>query len=41
MVDCIPHINERDREATRQYVEECFSARFMAENYVKIYSKII
>src|SRR5213075_1295384 len=37
MVRFIPRIDEIDRDATRAYVERNFSARVMAEKYVKIY----
>ncbi|HLJ33341.1 MAG TPA: glycosyltransferase family 4 protein [Ktedonobacteraceae bacterium] len=41
MVRFIPRINEIDREATRQYVENHFSSRVMAEKYLKVYNKVI
>ena len=41
MVRFIPRIDEIDRDATRAHVERNFSARVMAEKYVKIYKKVI
>lgn len=41
MAHLIPRIDEIDRNATRQYVADHFSARVMAENYIKIYHKVI
>jgi glycosyltransferase involved in cell wall biosynthesis len=41
MVECIPHIDDIDREALHGYVEQHFSARIMAEEYVKVYEKVI
>jgi glycosyltransferase involved in cell wall biosynthesis len=41
MIRFIPRIDEIDREATRAYVERNFSARVMAEKYVKIYQRVI
>jgi hypothetical protein len=41
MVRFIPRIDEINREETRAYVERNFSARVMAEKYVKIYKQII
>ncbi len=41
MVQLIPRIDEIDRDVTRRHVEENFSNRVMAENYVKIYQKVI
>lgn len=41
MVRFIPRITEIDREATRQYVENHFSSRVMAEKYMKVYKKVI
>lgn len=41
MLERIPHIEEIDRAATRQHVEENFSARVMAHRYLKIYQQII
>ncbi len=41
MVRFIPHVDEIDRNATREYVERNFSSRAMAEKYVKIYKRVI
>ncbi|MDQ6659755.1 MAG: glycosyltransferase, partial [Chloroflexota bacterium] len=41
MVEFIPRIDEIDREVTRGYIERNFSARVMAEKYIKIYKKVI
>jgi glycosyltransferase involved in cell wall biosynthesis len=41
MVQFIPRIDQIDREALRIYVEQHYSAQVMAENYVKIYEKLI
>ena len=41
MVRCIARMDEIDRAATRRHVEQHFSARVMAENYVKVYNKVI
>lgn len=41
MVRAIPSIDTIDRQAARQHVEEHFSARVMAENYMKIYQRVI
>ena len=41
MVRFIPRVEEIDREAMRMYVERNFSARVMAEKYVKIYDQVI
>ena len=41
MVRAMRSIDTIDRNATRQYVEEHFSARVMAENYTKIYQRVI
>jgi glycosyltransferase involved in cell wall biosynthesis len=41
MVKFIPRIDEIDRAATRRHVDRHFSARVMAEKYVKIYRKVI
>jgi glycogen synthase len=41
MVRFIPRIDEIDRDVTRKHVEDNFSARVMAEKYVKIYKKVI
>lgn len=41
MVRFIHRIDEIDRDVTRMYVEHNFSARVMAEKYVRIYKKVI
>lgn len=41
MVKFIQRIDEIDRTATREYIEKNFSARAMADKYVKIYKKVI
>lgn len=41
MVRFIPRIDEIDRDVTRMHVELNFSARVMAEKYVKLYRKVI
>lgn len=41
MVRAITSIDTIDRNATRQHVEEHFSARVMAENYMKVYQHVI
>ncbi len=41
MVRFIPRIDEIDREATRQYIENHFSSRVMAEQYMKVYQRVI
>ena len=41
MVECIPHVDEIDREALHTHVEHHFSARIMAEEYGKVYEKVI
>ena len=41
MVRAMASIDSIDRQATRQHIEEHFSARVMAENYMKIYQQII
>ena len=41
MVNCIPRIDEIDRNATRIYVERNFSAHAMAESYTQVYRKVI
>jgi glycosyltransferase involved in cell wall biosynthesis len=41
MVKFIPRIDEIERNVTREYVEKNFSARAMAEKYVKVYKKVI
>src|SRR5438874_1776113 len=41
MVRFIPRIDEIDRTVTRMHVEHNFSARVMAQKYVKIYKNVI
>jgi glycosyltransferase involved in cell wall biosynthesis len=41
MVECISHIDEIDRDALHEYVEQQFSARIMAEKYGEVYEKVI
>src|SRR6266699_572719 len=41
MVRFIPHIDEIDCTVTRMHVERNFSARVMADKYVKIYKNVI
>src|SRR5205823_605279 len=41
MVRFIPRIDEIDRDVTRMHVERNFSARVMAEKYLKIYQNVI
>lgn len=41
MVRFIQRIDEIDREKTRKYAEQHFSARVMAEKYIKIYKRVI
>jgi glycosyltransferase involved in cell wall biosynthesis len=41
MVRAIAAIDTIDRDATRRHVEEHFSARVMAENYMKVYRRVI
>ena len=41
MVRAMASIDSIDRNATRQHVEEHFSARAMAENYTKVYERVI
>ncbi|GAC1637546.1 MAG: glycosyltransferase family 4 protein [Ktedonobacteraceae bacterium] len=41
MVQYISRINELDRTAVRAHVEHNFTARVMAEKYVKVYKKVI
>jgi glycosyltransferase involved in cell wall biosynthesis len=40
MVTLIPQLAALDRRATRAHVEECFSARTMAEGYLRVYRKL-
>jgi hypothetical protein len=41
MVRFIPRIGEINRDVTRMHVDHNFSARVMAEKYVKIYKNVI
>jgi len=41
MVSAIAKIDKIDRDAVRKYVEQNFSSRVMAKNYIEIYEKII
>lgn len=41
MIRAIASIDTIDRRATRQHVEEHFSALVMAENYMKVYQRVI
>lgn len=41
MVRAISSIDTIDRNATRQHVEDYFSARVMTENYMKVYQHVI
>jgi glycosyltransferase involved in cell wall biosynthesis len=41
MVQCIPKIDEIERETARLHVDRHFSAQAMAENYAHIYEKVI
>ena len=41
MIQCLPQIDEIDREETRLYVERNFSAKVMAEKYTQVYKKVI
>jgi glycosyltransferase involved in cell wall biosynthesis len=41
MVRFIPRIDEIDRDVTRMHVERNFSARVMAEKYVRIYKNVV
>ena len=41
MVRAIASIDTIDRNATRQHVEEHFSARVIAQNYTKVYQQVI
>lgn len=41
MVRAIPRLEELNRKACRQHVEEHFSSRIMAEKYVEVYQKVI
>jgi len=41
MVQYMARIDEIERDNLRPYVEEYFSARVMAENYVRLYEQVI
>lgn len=41
MVECIPRIDEIDRDALPAYVDQHFSACVMAEKYAEIYEQVI
>ncbi len=41
MVKFFPRIDGIDRNVTREHVEKNFSARAMAEKYIKVYKKVI
>jgi glycosyltransferase involved in cell wall biosynthesis len=41
MVKFIPRIDGIDRDVAREHVEKNFSARAMAEKYIKVYKKVI
>jgi glycosyltransferase involved in cell wall biosynthesis len=41
MVQCIPHLAEIDRKYIRTYVEQNFSARVMADHYLKVYDQLL
>ena len=41
MVRAMASIDTIDRQVTRQHIEEHFSARVMAENYMKVYQQVI
>ncbi len=40
MVECLPEIDEIDREETRLHVERNFSAKVMAEKYIRVYKNV-
>ena len=40
MVQCLPEIDEIDREETRLNVERNFSAKAMAEKYTQVYKNV-
>jgi glycosyltransferase involved in cell wall biosynthesis len=40
MVESIPRVDEIDREAARSHVEQHFSTRTMAENYLQVYEYV-
>lgn len=41
MIEYIPHLARIDRQFTRTYVDERFSACAMARNYVKVYRRLL
>jgi len=41
MVQCIPRLDQIDRQSIRTYVERNFSARAMADNYAKVYRRLL
>jgi glycosyltransferase involved in cell wall biosynthesis len=41
MVQAIPQLAQIDRCHTRQHVEQHFSARAMAQGYMRVYQRII
>ena len=41
MVQCIPRLDQIDRQSIRTYVERNFSARAMANNYAKVYRRLL
>lgn len=41
MVEYIPRISEIDRDFLHEYVDQHFSAQVMAEEYMKVYEKVI
>jgi glycosyltransferase involved in cell wall biosynthesis len=41
MVQCIPRLAQIDRQSIRTYVERNFSARTMANNYAKVYQRLL
>jgi glycosyltransferase involved in cell wall biosynthesis len=41
MVQCISRVDELDRKIVRAYAEQHFAAHIMAENYTKVYEKVI
>jgi glycosyltransferase involved in cell wall biosynthesis len=40
-VGCVSKLAEIDRSVCRRYVEERFSARRMAEDYIEVYRRIL
>jgi len=41
MIQFIPKIHELNRATTRDHIERNFSARVMAEKYIRLYKKVI